>query len=122
MCKGRLSGGPVEALDACEPAAGELDVFLFALNELYQDINAAGTAAVTTTFAYDGNGNAISGAAPLSRTTASAYDELNRLRQITDPANSVTRLSYNADDRLTSVVDPRSLTTTYAYNGFGELI
>ncbi len=27
------------------------------LNELYQDINAAGTSAVTTTYAYDNNGN-----------------------------------------------------------------
>jgi len=29
-------------------------------NELYQDVNAAGTAAVTTTFGYDGNGNRTS--------------------------------------------------------------
>src|SRR6185437_13895541 len=27
------------------------------LNELYQEVNAAGTAAVTTTFGYDSNGN-----------------------------------------------------------------
>lgn len=30
--KGRLSGGPPEALDACEPAAGELAVFLLQLD------------------------------------------------------------------------------------------
>jgi RHS repeat-associated protein len=93
-----------------------------ALSELYKDVNAAGTSAVTTTFAYDGNGNPTSAAAPLSRTTASTYDELNRVSQITDPASGTTQFNYNADDQLTSVVDPRTLTTSYTYNGFGELI
>src|SRR6185437_12819153 len=54
------------------------------LSQLHQDVNAAGTAAVTTTFGYDGQGNQTSIAAPLVRNTANAYDELNRLKQITD--------------------------------------
>src|SRR5277367_6284449 len=58
-----------------------------ALNEISQDVNAAGTAAVTTTLAYDDNGNVLSSAAPLSRTTSDQYDALNRLTQITDPNN-----------------------------------
>jgi RHS repeat-associated protein len=91
------------------------------LSELYQDINAAGTSAVTTTFAYDSNGNQTSVAAPLSRTTGNAYDPLNRLKQITDPGSGVTQFGYDASDGLTSVTDPRSLTTSYAYNGFGDL-
>jgi RHS repeat-associated protein len=92
-----------------------------ALSELYQDITAANTAAVTTTFSYDSNGNQTSMAAPLSRNTANAYDALNRLNQITDPASGVTGFAYNSDDRLVSVTDPRSLTTSYSYNGFGDL-
>ncbi|HWM66559.1 MAG TPA: DUF6531 domain-containing protein, partial [Steroidobacteraceae bacterium] len=92
------------------------------LNQLYQDVNAAGTPAVTTTFAYDSNGNQTSIAAPLSRTTINVYDELNRLNQITDPANGITHFAYDASDNLTSVNDPRSLTTTYSYNGFGDLL
>jgi RHS repeat-associated protein len=91
-------------------------------NELYQDINAAGTAAVTTTYGYDSNGNQTSIAAPLSRNTANAYDALNRLSQVTDPSSGVTHFGYDANDNLTSVVDPRSLTTSYSYSGFGDLV
>jgi RHS repeat-associated protein len=93
-----------------------------ALNEIYQDISAAGTAAVATTFGYDNNGNQTSVAAPLSRNTARTYDALNRLSQTTDPANGVTHFGYDANDNLTSVKDPRNLTTTYAYTGFGDLV
>lgn len=92
-----------------------------ALNQLYQDVNAAGTAAVTTTFGYDTNGNQTSIAAPLARNAGNAYDELNRLKQITDPASGVTQFGYDANDNLTSVTDPRSLHTTYTYTGFGDL-
>jgi RHS repeat-associated protein len=92
------------------------------LNQLYQDINAAGTAAVTTTFGYDNEGNQISIAAPLSRNTANQYDALNRLTQVTDPNSGVTQFGYDANDNLTSVKDPRSLTTTYSHSGFGDVI
>jgi RHS repeat-associated protein len=91
------------------------------LSQIFKDVNAAGTAAVTTTFGYDVNGNQTSIAAPLSRNTVNAYDELNRLKKITDPANGITQFAYDANDNLTSVTDPRSLTTSYAYNGFGDL-
>jgi RHS repeat-associated protein len=91
------------------------------LSQLYQDVNAAGTAAVTTTFGYDPQGNQTSVAAPLSRNAANAYDELNRLKQITDPASGVTQFGYDANDNLTAVTDPRTLTTSYSYNGFGDL-
>jgi RHS repeat-associated protein len=92
-----------------------------ALSQLFQDVNAAGTAAVTATFGYDNNGNQTSIAAPLARSTANAYDELNRLKQITDPASGITQFGYDANDNLTSVTDPRSLVTAYTYNGFGDL-
>jgi RHS repeat-associated protein len=92
------------------------------LSQLYQDINAANTAAVTTTFGYDNNGNQTSVAAPLSRNTTNIYDELNRLKQITDPANGITKFKYDGNDNLTSVIDPRNLTTSYAYNGFRDLV
>jgi RHS repeat-associated protein len=91
------------------------------LNELYQDINAAGTSAVTTTYAYDNNANQTAIDAPLSRNTANAYDALNRLDQITDPNSGNTYFTYDAEDDLTSVKDPRSLTTSYSYNGFGDV-
>ena len=91
------------------------------LNEIYQDVNAAGTVAVTTTFGYDNQGNQTSSAAPLSRNTANQYDALNRLSQITDPASGITQFGYDANDNLTSVKDPRNLTTTYTHNGFNDL-
>jgi RHS repeat-associated protein len=92
------------------------------LSELYQDINAANTSAVTTTYGYDSNGNVTSAAAPLARNTGKLYDALNRLTQITDPANGVTQLGYDANDNLVSATDPRSLNTSYSYNGFGDLV
>jgi RHS repeat-associated protein len=92
-----------------------------ALNELSQDVNAAGTSAVSTTYAYDNNGNQTSISAPLSRNTTNAYDKLNRLNQVTDPASGITKFTYDANDNLLSVKDPRSLTTGYTYNGFGDL-
>jgi RHS repeat-associated protein len=91
------------------------------LDELYQDVNAAGTSAVTTTYAYDYNGNQTSIAAPLSRNTANGYDALNRITQITDPGSGHTYFGYDANDNRTSVQDPRSLTTNYTYTGFGDL-
>jgi RHS repeat-associated protein len=92
------------------------------LNELYQDVNSANTAAVTTTYGYDGNGNQTSIAAPLSRNTTETYDALNRLKQITDPANGITKFAYDANDNLISVTDPRTLATSYTYNAFGDLL
>jgi RHS repeat-associated protein len=91
------------------------------LNEVYQEINAAGTAVVTTTLSYDSNGNMTGSASPLSRNTANQYDALNRVSQITDPNSGVTRFSYDGNDQTSSVVDPRFLTTTYSHNGFGDL-
>jgi YD repeat-containing protein len=73
------------------------------LNELYQDVNAASTSAVTTTYGYDSNGNQTGISAPVSRMTANAYDPLNRLNQITDPASGVTSFAYDAENDVTSV-------------------
>lgn len=92
-----------------------------ALNELYQDINAANTTAVTTTYGYDNNHNLTSSDAPLSRNTSEQYDALNRVSEFTDPNSGVAKLAYDANDNLTSVLDPRSLTTSYTNNGFGEV-
>jgi RHS repeat-associated protein len=92
-----------------------------ALNEVYQEVNAAGTSAVTTTFGYDNEGNPTAIDAPLSRNTGESYDALNRVSSITDPTNGVTAFGYDAQDDLTSVKDPRNLTTSYGYDGFGDL-
>jgi RHS repeat-associated protein len=92
-----------------------------ALNRLTQEIAAAGTPAVTTTFGYDNNGNQTSINAPLARNTIQGYDELNRLTQVTDPATGLTQYGYNALDQLISVTDPRSKITSYTYNALGDL-
>jgi len=91
------------------------------LSQLSQDIGSAGTAAVTTTYGYDSNGNQTTIAAPMSRNSTNQYDELNRLKQITDPGNGNTLFGYDANDNLLSVTDPRSLVTSYTYSGFGDL-
>ena len=91
------------------------------LNQIWKEVNAAGTANVTTVFGYDNNGNQTTINAPLSRTTTNAYDELNRLKQITDSASGITQFGYDASDNLTSVTDPRTKVTSYTYTGFGDL-
>jgi RHS repeat-associated protein len=91
------------------------------LNQLWKDVNAAGTVNVTTVFGYDSNGNQTTTNAPLSRNSTNLYDELNRLKQITDPNSGVTQFGYDSNDNLTSVTDPRTLATTYTYTGFGDL-
>ena len=91
------------------------------LSQLWKQIGAAGTAAVTTTFGYDGNGNQTSAAAPLGRNTSIFFDELNRPKQVTDPMAGNTYFDHDANDNLVSVTDPLNLTTAYTYNGFGDL-
>lgn len=92
------------------------------LNELYQMIDAAGTAAVTTTYGDDANGNLNSVAAPLARNTTDQYDALNRLIQMTDPENGITHYGYDANDHLTSVTDPMGFQTSYTRDGFGDVV
>lgn len=92
------------------------------INQLSKLIGSAGTAAVTTAFGYDNNGNQTTVAAPLARNTTNSYDELNRLSQVTDPASGITLFGYDANDNLLSVKDPISLATTYQYNGLGDLL
>lgn len=91
------------------------------LNQLWKELGAAGTAAVTTTFSYDNNGNRTGINAPLSRNIVQAYDELNRLKQVTNPLAGATQYGYNALDQLISVTDPRSKVTSYTYNALGDL-
>jgi RHS repeat-associated protein len=91
------------------------------LNQLWKEVGATGTAAVTTTFAYDDNGNQTGINAPLSRNTVQVYDELNRLEQTADQLSGVTQYGYNAVDQLISVTDPRSKVTSYTYNALGDL-
>jgi RHS repeat-associated protein len=91
------------------------------LNQLAQEIGAAGGPSVTTTYGYDDNGNVTSIAAPLNRNSTNAYDELDRLTQVTDPESGITLYGYNALDQLISVTDPRSLVTSYSYNALGDL-
>lgn len=91
------------------------------LNELTQLVGAAGTAAVTTTFGYDDNGNQTSITAPLGRGAVHEYDALNRLTKTTDANGGDTTYHYNELDQLISVTDPRGLTTSYEYNVFGEV-
>jgi RHS repeat-associated protein len=92
------------------------------LNRLSQELGAAGTPAVTTTFGYDNNGNPTTVSAPLGRNSANQYDELNRLKQVTDPLSGVTQYGYNALDQLISVTDPKTLATTYTYNALDDLM
>jgi RHS repeat-associated protein len=92
-----------------------------ALGQLYQEINAANTSVVTTTYGYDAQGNQTSIDAPLSRNIVKVFDSLNRIDQITDAHSGITKLSYDANDSVASVIDPRTLTTTYTHNGFNQV-
>lgn len=92
-----------------------------ALNQLWKEIGAAGTADVTTVYGYDDSGNQTEINAPLGRNTVLAYDELHRLTEVTDPANRVVRYDYDDNDNLVDVTDPRNLQTSYEHSGFGDI-
>jgi RHS repeat-associated protein len=92
------------------------------LSQLYQDIPSAGTAAVTTTYGYDLDGNRLSSAAPLGRTTTNTYDALNRISTVKDPGNGVTQFAYDANNNLTSVTDPMGFVTSYVYDGLSDTL
>jgi RHS repeat-associated protein len=91
------------------------------LNQLGQDLTAAGTLQQATLFGYDANGNEATVEAAMGRDTVGVHDELNRLVEITDAAYGLTRLRYDAGDNLTAVTDPLGNVTSYVYNGFDEL-
>lgn len=101
--------------------AGKRKQVFNSLSRLWKQVGAAGTAAVTTTYAYDADGNQTNINAPLSRNTVNQYDELDRLKQITDPGSGTTQFGYDALDNLTSETDPRGKVTSYDYNRFGEV-
>lgn len=92
-----------------------------ALDDVYQEIDAAGTPAVTTTFGYDNDGNQTSINAPLNENTVQNYDTLNRLIAVQDPGGGSASFGYDGEDDLTTVTDPRTLGTSYSYDGLGDL-
>lgn len=90
-----------------------------ALGRTLQDIGGAGQ---TTTYVYDGDGNALTVTDPLQHHTIQAFDALNRPVTTTDAGGNVTQTTYDAHDRVLSVKDPNGETTAYIYDGFGDLI
>jgi RHS repeat-associated protein len=92
------------------------------LNELAEEIGAAGTTAVTTSYGDDNNGNQTTINAPLSRNAVESYDALNRVQQITDPGSGNTYMAYDANDDLTALQDPTGIITSYTFDGLGDLL
>lgn len=100
-----------------------------------------------TTHTYDGHGNLLSTADPLSRTTYFSYDSLDDLVYLTDPRGTTTSYSYDANGNLlsksipltetgqvaqtiysygaapgeiTGITDPNGNTTSYTYDNAGD--
>jgi RHS repeat-associated protein len=76
---------------------------------------------LTTTYAYDKNGNATSIQDARSHTTSRSFDALNRLYQVTDRGTGVTTTTYDAHDKVVSVKDPNNHTTSYTRDGFEDV-
>jgi RHS repeat-associated protein len=91
------------------------------LNQLWKVMGAAGTAAVTTVYGYDSNGNPESVTAPMGRSATFAFDELDRLKQITEPATGLTKFGYDSRDNVVSIRDARGIESTYTYDGLDAL-
>jgi YD repeat-containing protein len=108
-----------------------------ALNNLYHDIayfNDPNTAAASTLYTYDPNGNLKSATAPANsgtdgtnRTTNFDIDALDRIIHVSGPINPVTATQpttaygYNALDQVSSVTDPRTIATGYTVNALGDV-
>jgi RHS repeat-associated protein len=94
-----------------------------ALGRLLTDVGwpTTGTS-LTTTYAYDPQGNATSIEDRRGNTTGYSYDALNRQYQVTDRLSHTTTTAYDTNDNVTSVTDPNSNATSYTRDGFGRAI
>lgn len=84
-------------------------------------IDTAG-AGQTTTWTYDGNGNALSVTDGLKHKTTNAYDSLNRLIRSVAANGAATTPAYDTHDFVTSVKDANGNTTSYLRSGFEDVI
>lgn len=91
------------------------------LNQVHQELTAAGAPQQATVFGYDANGNRATIDAPVERSSVHEYDDLDRLAAVTDPGGGVTRFAYDGNDNVIAVTDPRNTTTSYTYDGLDQL-
>ncbi|MEU0127683.1 RHS repeat-associated core domain-containing protein [Streptomyces sp. NPDC006289] len=80
------------------------------------------TKSVSTTFAYDAQGNlrTVKAPAPLGTTTYT-YDGLGRTTTVKDARGVTTLYEYDNRDRVTKVDSSNYATVTYSYDGDGNL-
>ena len=86
-----------------------------------------GQESLTTTYAYDKNGNLIEEKTPDGVITSYTYDLLGRQTETrkleTDehglPAIAVTKTAYDSQGNITSTTDAKGITTTYCYDDRG---
>ena len=79
------------------------------------------TATSTTTYTYDGVGNALTMTAG-GNTTAYTYDRYGNVLTTTDPLGQVETFTYSDLGKPVSKTDRNDVTTTYTYDGLGRLL
>ncbi len=83
-------------------------------------VSSMSTGGQSTSYGYDGNGDAASATNGLNQTSSQSRDALRRIKSITDAENATTSLTYNALDSVTKVTDAKNVTTTYTRDALGN--
>jgi RHS repeat-associated protein len=77
--------------------------------------------ALTTTRAYDGNGNVVGLRDPSGNATAFQYDSLDRQTRVINPDGTSRSMTYDRDGNLVDQKDEEGIHVTRTYDGLGRL-
>jgi len=90
---------------------------------LTEEISAYGTAeAITTSFAYDADGNITQRTNPDTSTVEYTYDDSGNILTYTDELNRTTTLTYNILNKPLTIIDPSGRATIFTYDVDGNTL
>jgi RHS repeat-associated protein len=81
-----------------------------------------GSGQITTSYAYDVQGNLTAATDPNGNVTSYEFDDLGRMLKQTSPVTGVTTYDYDAAGDLVSTVDANGAKTVRAYDALGRVV
>ncbi|HKR62486.1 MAG TPA: RHS repeat-associated core domain-containing protein [Thermoanaerobaculia bacterium] len=90
------------------------------LNSVRQTLTGAAGGEITTSYAYDTNGNLTSVTDPNGNATTYTYDDFGQMLEQESPVTGTTKYAYDVAGDLTSVTDANDATTVRTYDSLGR--